>query len=242
LAKQTVRECCKGLQAATVRDERSRALLAPLLPGLTVERTADPVFLIEPDIIEENGAAHLGIESDALVVVSVRKTAGFAEGLVRIAAAVDRLAELGARVVFLPFGGASDAEASTAVIRRCRSTPMLLPTDDLAGASRLIARARLLIGVRLHALILAVRFGVPFLAVPYDPKVAGLCEDIGYPLPPLWTPGSKAGSEADPTALAQQAWEQRDALAALVADASLRMQHLARRNFDVFDTLAAGIA
>ena len=46
--RAVVRECCGGVSRATVRDERSRALLAPLVPKVTVERTADPVFLFEP--------------------------------------------------------------------------------------------------------------------------------------------------------------------------------------------------
>jgi polysaccharide pyruvyl transferase CsaB len=243
IGKQTVRECCKGLQAATVRDERSREMLAPLLGSTPVERTADPVFLFDFEEADARpaGLSELGPESDPLVVVSVRKTANFTDGMGRIATAVDRLAALGARVVFLPFGGASDAEASTAIIRRCRSTPLLLPVDDLAGAARLIARARLVIGVRLHALILAVRFGVPFLAVPYDPKVNGLCDDVGYPLAPLWTPGSRA-TESDPAALAQSAWEQHDELAAALSGAAVRMRELALRNFEKLDELVEGPA
>ena len=46
--KQTVKECCRGIAAATVRDERSRALLASILPGVEIERTADLVFLYDP--------------------------------------------------------------------------------------------------------------------------------------------------------------------------------------------------
>jgi len=41
LGKQTVRECCRGLDAATVRDAASKALFAPLVPGTRIEVTAD---------------------------------------------------------------------------------------------------------------------------------------------------------------------------------------------------------
>jgi polysaccharide pyruvyl transferase CsaB len=241
IGKQTVKECCKGLQAATVRDERSRVLLSGLVSGLTVERAADPVFLLDDPAPSASVARELGSDSEPLVVVSLRKTEAFAQGIERLAAAVDALAEQGARVVFLPFGGVADAEASTAVIRRCSSTPMLLPLDSLATAAAIIARARLVIGVRLHALILAIRFGVPFLAVPYDPKVAALCEDIAYPLPALWTPGAKAGSEGDPAVMARSAWERREELAALVGTAATRMRLLAERNFEVLDRLVRDV-
>ena len=52
-------------------------------------------------------------------------------------------------------GGPPDAEVSTAIIRRCASTPVLLPDYPLGQAAQVIARASLVIGMRLHALILA---------------------------------------------------------------------------------------
>ena len=139
IGRQTVRECCKGLHAATVRDERSRVLLETLVSGVAVERSADPVFLIDPPG-RQDAVSALGLDSDPLVVVCVRKTTAFTDGVEKIAAAVDRLADLGARVVFLPIGGIADAEASTAIIRRCRSTPMLLPME-WRGHGREIDRA-----------------------------------------------------------------------------------------------------
>jgi len=236
IGRRTVRECCKGLQAAAVRDERSRVLLESLVDGVVVERSADPVFLIDPPPAQVAADA-LGPAADPLVVVCVRKTAAFSDGVGAIAGAVDQLAELGARIVFLPIGGIADAEASTEIIRRCRCAPMLLPFDRRAAAAGVIARARLVIGVRLHALILAIRFGVPFLAIPYDPKVSALCEDIAYPLPALWTPGVRCGSEGDPAVAARTAWERREELAVLVGEAATRMRISAERSFEVLDRL-----
>lgn len=236
--KRTVRECCKGLHAATVRDGRSRAVLAPLVPGTPIERTADPVFLYDPP--QTSGArADVLAEAEPLVIVAVRKTAHYADGVSVLAAAVDRLAERhGARVAFVPFGGISDAQAATLVIRKCRSKPMLVPCDSLDEIAAAFARATLVIGVRLHALILAVRFGIPFLAVPYDPKVAGLIEDVQYPLASLWTPGTR-GDNTRIDALVDDAWARRDELAANLRGAAEQQRALARRNFEVLDELVA---
>ncbi len=230
--KQTVREFCKGLGAATVRDARSRELFAPLVPATTVELTADPVLLYEPpERPVDLAAAGLGVESDPLVVVCVRKTANFSDGIAAIAAAVDRLAERhGARVAFVPFGGVPDADASTAIIRKCRSAPTLVPLAGLDAVAAVIARAKFVIGVRLHALVLAARFGVPFLYVPYDPKITGLIDDLGYPLPPLWAPGVRVQAERI-DALVDDAWQRHDELAAHVARASHAQRALAAENF-----------
>jgi len=230
--KQTVRECCKGLAAATVRDERSRDVLAPLVPATPVEVTADPVLLYEPpkpavDLAPEG----LGARSDPLVVVCVRKTAHFSDGIAAIAAAVDRLAERhGARVAFVPFGGVPDADASTAIIRKCRSQPTLVALEGLDAVAAAIARAKLVIGVRLHALVLALRFGVPFLFVPYDPKISGLIADLRYPLAPLWAPGTRTpGARLEE--LVDDAWQRRAELAAYVAREFSGQRELAERNF-----------
>jgi polysaccharide pyruvyl transferase CsaB len=232
--RQTVKECCKGVTAATVRDERSRALLSSLLPGLPIELTADPVFLYDPpDEAPDLTPYGLAPESDPLVIVAVRKTTHFDAAAATLAAAVDRLSsEYGARVAFVPFGGQADAEASTAVIRKCKSRPALVELPNLDAIAAAVARARLVVGVRLHALILAVRFGIPFLAAAYDPKVVALCDDVGYPLAPLWTAPSIGKSTEEPLAVVDAAWQRHDELAALLSAAYVKQRALAELNFD----------
>ncbi len=243
VGKQVVRTCCRGLAAATVRDERSQAALARLLPSLAVHRTADPVFLYDAPLLSDQQLAiqGLGAGSDPLVVVCVRPAPGFAPaGAGRVAEAVDRLSdEHGARVGFVPFGGVTDAEMTTAVMRKCRSSPTLLPAGDLAAVAAILARARLVVGMRLHALILAVRLGVPFIAIPYDPKVHGLCEDIGYPLAPLWDPNTPSRTLPTPAELADEAWRRREELAALLRAARHEMRARAAENFAILDRLIA---
>jgi polysaccharide pyruvyl transferase CsaB len=237
--RAVVRTCCKGLAAATVRDERSRTLLGGLLPGVAVERTADPVFLFEPGGEPLDLAAE-GLEDDGspLVVVSVRKWQGADATAEALAHACDRLAaEHGARVAFLPLGGPPDAEVSTAVIRKCASAPVLLPDYPLGQAAQVIARASLVIGMRLHALIIAARLGVPFLALPYDPKVVALCEDLQYPIGPLLVPGQRGPGTAEIARRVDEAWLRREELASHVRSVRPQIERLAERNFDVLQEL-----
>jgi polysaccharide pyruvyl transferase CsaB len=231
--RAVVRSFCGGVVAATVRDERSRKLLSALLPNVRVERTADPVFLFEPGTEPLDLAAE-GLAGDApLVIVSIRKWPNNEATVALLAAAVDRLAnEHGAQVAFLPLGGPPDADASTTVIRRAKSTPVLLPEVTLGHAAQIIGRASLVIGMRLHALIIAARLGVPFAAIPYDPKISALLEDLRYPLPPLFTPGEKS-PVADVLARIDDAWQRRAELAAHLHAALDETEHLARRNFDI---------
>jgi len=242
--KTVVKECCKGLSAATVRDRRSQQLLSSILPGVTVERTADPVFLYDaPEEDVDLSTEGLGPQSDPLVIVSVRKATGMKDRLDVVARAVDRLAQQhNARVAFLPLGGAPDAEVSTLVIRKCKSAPVLLPECSLPRAANIIRRAKAVVGMRLHALILAARYAVPFLAIPYDPKVAALCDDLAYPLPPLFTldPAGSKPEPAETDALIDRFWNERESLHAHLERAAERLRELAERNFDVLDQVIEG--
>lgn len=236
LGKFIVRSLCRGVSRATVRDSRSITLLHELLPGTQVEQTADPVFLYDLPA-EEIDLGREGLDG-SYAIFSVRKIAALKEGTAAIARAADRFAQQhGVRVAFLPLGGASDAEVSTTIIRACKSAPMLLPECSLERAAAMIRGARAVVGMRLHALILAARFGVPFLAIPYDPKVASLCDDLGYPLEPLWTPGKGAPTNGTTDELVDRLMSQRDELASLLEAKVREIRVSAARNFDVLDEL-----
>ena len=51
--------------------------------------------------------------------------------------------------------------------------------ESLQDVNQLIGNLDLMIGMRLHSLILAAGAGVPVIAVEYDPKVCGFMEEIG---------------------------------------------------------------
>ncbi|HTX57550.1 MAG TPA: polysaccharide pyruvyl transferase CsaB [Candidatus Acidoferrales bacterium] len=237
LGRIVVRSFCRGVDRATVRDAQSLKLLQGLLPQTPVEQTADPVFLYDLPV-ENVDLESEGLGTEPYAIVSVRKVSGLKDGQHVIARAVDRLAsQHGVRVAFLPMGGAGDAEVSTTIIRLCKSAPMLLPESSLERAAAIIRGAHAVIGMRLHALILAARFAVPLLAIPYDPKVSALCTDLRYPLDPLWTPGQPPLSGPAVDALVDRLISQRDVLAAQLREQIDRIRAAAARNFDVLGEL-----
>ncbi|MGA8532907.1 MAG: polysaccharide pyruvyl transferase CsaB [Candidatus Tumulicola sp.] len=234
-----VRWFCRGVARATVRDERSRGLLCALVPDTPVERTADPVFLYDlPAADVDLSAEGLGAESGAYAIVSVRKVPSLKDVAPVVARSVDRLArEHGVRTAFLPLGGAPDAEASTEIIRMCASAPVLLPECALAKAAAIVRGARAVLGMRLHALVLAARFAVPFLALAYDPKIAALCDDLEYPLEPLWSAASRRPGDASIDALVDGLMAQHAALSRHLSDRLATVRASAERNFDVLGEL-----
>ncbi|MBV9055893.1 MAG: polysaccharide pyruvyl transferase CsaB [Candidatus Eremiobacteraeota bacterium] len=237
--RMVVRQWCKGVNGATVRDERSRRLLHELLPRMPIERTADPVFLY--DVRSDAGdlaAEGLGPESRPYAVVSVRKTAGLRDASRVLARAIDRLAQRhGIRAAFLPLGGAADAAISTDVIRACSAAPVLLPEASLQRSAAILRGARVVVGMRLHALILGARYGVPFLAMAYDPKVTALCEDLEYPLAPLWTAQTPRRSDAEVDDLVDRLIAEREELATRLTQRVETLRGAAARNFDALADL-----
>jgi len=233
-----VRQFCRGMSRATVRDERSRELLHALVPNVPVQQTADPVFLYDLPVADVDLSSEgLGPESGGYAIVSVRKIPSLKDAAPVVARAVDRLArEHDIRVAFLPLGGAPDAEASTEIIRKCSSAPVLLPECALPKAAAILRGARAIVGMRLHALVLAARFGVPFLALAYDPKVTSLCDDLEYPLEPLWTPGTRR-PDASVDALVDRLTSQHAAIAEHLTERIATMRASAERNFDVLGEL-----
>jgi polysaccharide pyruvyl transferase CsaB len=237
-----VRRFCRGLDRATVRDAHSRRLLERLVPQTPIEQTADPVFLYDaPEEAVDLSGEGLGPESGAYAVVSVRRSGMLRDVPAILARAVDRLAQrYEVRSAFLPLGGAADAAVSTDVIRACRSSPMLLPETTLAKAASILRGARVVVGMRLHSLVLAARYAVPFLAIAYDPKVTALCDDLQYPLAPLWRYGQARPSDAAVDDLVDRLIHEREALSVHLATRRETVQAAAERNFDVLGELLDG--
>lgn len=95
----------------------------------------------------------------------------------------DRLATLGYDVCFLPFHTVppdDDREEIRMVRNLMSEDSSVLPRPDspLHGLE-LISSGRLVVGLRLHSLVLAASCGVPFSTVDYDIKMRGFMEHLG---------------------------------------------------------------
>lgn len=239
VGRQIVKRFCAGAGLAVVRDSRSRDLLRSILPDLDVRIGADPVFLASAtvDPAAATALANEGIRAQAGPIVAIvpRRGALLDRSIDRLAALVDRLSTRhGAQVVFVPLQLPEDAEASTAVIRRCKSAPVLLVGGyDLKAMTALVAACSAVVSMRLHALILAARLAVPFLAVPYDPKIGALVDELAYPMQPL-------ARDDDGSAAADALWAQRSQLRDRLALSAPALVERARRAFDWLEEFVQG--
>lgn len=133
------------------------------------------------------------------VVVSVRSLADrndvAAEGehrlaLRELAAALDTLAEDGAGIELIPMRSLQrrlqpvddDYVASLELAhlaRRGHEFTVHRHVSSLSALREVLSTADLIIGMRLHSIIMAVGLGVPAVAISYDSKVDQFCAEIG---------------------------------------------------------------
>lgn len=161
--EKKVAAALRGLRLM-VRDRGSLDSLRRM--GLEAELGGDPALLLEPTP---------GIARDPFtVIIAPRGDVG--DSLPALRRTVKRLREKGRRVVALSFMPDHDDSAA-----RSLDADELISTKDPQVALDAIAASGFVIGVRLHAVILAAAAGVPFCGVAYDPKITGFCQDAGAP-------------------------------------------------------------
>ena len=181
----------------TVRERDARKILEEI--GLTrdIVVTADPALLLEPAPLAEDALKREGLDSGRqLVGVSVREPGAAAPDISEqayhklLADVADFMVDrYDADVVFVPMEPRMvDVQHAHAVVARMlraqRATVLKgdYTSEQLLGLMQHFAFA---VGMRLHFLIFASLQNVPFVALPYAPKVAGFLDDLKIETPPL---------------------------------------------------------
>jgi polysaccharide pyruvyl transferase CsaB len=224
------------LDAVSVRDMESFALVRALAPRATPVLAADPAVLLRaapPERADELLAA-LGLGSGPILGVCVRPWGGnaFAEPLGR--ALRQAAGRLSATVVMLPFHPVLDLPLSRTLAASAGGVVVEQPLSP-GDALSLIGRMRVLVGLRLHALLFAAVAGTPPVGLAYDPKVTALLRELGV--------GEALPLDAPPAETAQaveRAWSSRGVLETRLAAAREELRRRAALAADVAARLYAG--
>ena len=172
----------------TVRDEDSAEELARMgVSPVKVEVTADPVLMLNPEskIAGKTILAEAGLDPyKPIIGVSVREWPENQRCLKQLAAALGKLSEkFNTQIAILPLQVSKDLKDSQLLqsyLPKMKSKVVLLQgeysTEEFLS---IIGSFRLLIGMRLHALIFAAVMKVPLMAISYDPKVDSFLKAIG---------------------------------------------------------------
>lgn len=168
----------------TLRDQTSYNFIKSIGVNLSNAKvTADPVFLIEPS---ENGAENI-LKSQNLdlgkniVAISLRHWKESENLAEEVAKFCDRFIDEDLDFLIVPMHYPYDVEYCEKV-REISKNPRVSVLDtqyEVADIISLLKRCRLVIAMRLHALIYAAKANVPIISLIYDPKVSGLSKDLG---------------------------------------------------------------
>ena len=184
----TARVLNRRVDAITMREDNTPAELESLCVSIPrAALTADPALCLKPAPPEAVEAAmrEMGLDPDgAYMCLSVRRWPGFDETAPEFAALVNAAwNEFGLSTVILPFETRGDSAAAALVSGRAKAPCITVradyPPDVLIGV---ISRMRVMIGMRLHALIFAAGQGVPLAGVSYDSKSASFLRYLGQDL------------------------------------------------------------
>lgn len=176
----------------TLRETESYGILADLgVHQPVISLAADPALNLRPKG-EEVVRAALHAESippeGNYLCVSVRNWPGFSEAAQAIAGAVDyACARYGFEPVFLPIELSktramdNDQTAVDKVVSYMKTPRIHIIRNryDAATTIGIISKMKIILSMRLHALVFAAGQGVPTIAVSYGPKVKGFMNYMG---------------------------------------------------------------
>ena len=184
LAKWLMNFIVNRVDLITVRDHGSLEELQRLkITRPKIFCTADPVLAIKPvslDAGEKILASHGIKKTGRLIGVSVRRWIDWQNCQTALAQALDKLAENGAQIIFIPMQFPNDIKAAESIAALMKNPAAVLDEEfSTAEILSLVGNMNALIGIRLHALIFAGVMGVPMLGISYDPKIDRFLDSIG---------------------------------------------------------------
>lgn len=166
----------------TTRDRASAALLKSINPGVNPIVTADPAV----GYTQQPGHTVFGAGGKyaAICLRSWFFKDGERAGLIRcFSETADHLVERhGYHVVLLPFSNSkADRNLHEAVYQHMRNSGRAALADNLPArdAADVLRQAGLVVGMRLHSLIVATSNFIPALGIAYDDKVRHYMDSIG---------------------------------------------------------------
>ncbi|MDO5028670.1 MAG: polysaccharide pyruvyl transferase CsaB [Bacillota bacterium] len=168
----------------TLRDQSSYNFVRALgVKNDHIEVTADPVFLLESSsdarvdqILEDQNI----VLSDRVLGISLRQWQKSPMLSREVAKFCDSLVEEDLDILVLPMHYPYDVEYCQQIKtlsknKRVHVIDSKYEVEDLIG---LLKRCQLVMAMRLHALIYAAKANVPVIGLVYDPKLAGLINDL----------------------------------------------------------------
>jgi polysaccharide pyruvyl transferase CsaB len=240
-AKSLARTSLSQANFLTVRDKDSQKLLADW--NISAALTADPVWCLDQTAIPANALNQIGKlkSSPGLTVgLSLRNAANFTDKqLDNLVSVLDRSFPLETKLLLLPLQVDQDIEPLEKFARQWheKGRPAeILDAEEIERPSQwlaILSQLDMLVGMRLHALIMSLKSGVPVVGIAYDPKVRHVLTQFKQPILNLTKDGEGAGAFKEWLPTMQSAVATRQQLAAYAREEAESAKKLACQNFEL---------
>jgi polysaccharide pyruvyl transferase CsaB len=241
ISKLLTEKIWRQADAITIRDAPSQKLLNSW--GLEAQQTADPVWRLKKTPLPETFATAFAkmtagkTNSPLLVGLSLRPSPNFTSANMQILAQVlkDNLPDH-AELLLLPLQADADRPTLEAFRQLCLKAHLcaeFLDTDLLTQPSHwlsLMEKFDLVIAMRLHALIMALKAGRPVIGMPYDPKVSDILQTFAQPAFKL---EATENQKTDWSETLKESLTKMPELAQLARSTAEQMENKACKNFEI---------
>lgn len=167
-----IRKLFRKAHFVAMRDEFSKNELKKYLKGKKIYTMPDLVFNI-PQSLKSDGEA---INKQNQVLFALRDLGdSVLDGKILELIKYFQEKEF-ADVIFVPFQEGSDEQYG----KKLTNTTKLIPhQESRKDMEKLYNESRMLVGMRLHSVLFAIRMGLPFIAISYSPKVKNILDSLG---------------------------------------------------------------
>lgn len=234
IGRAVARIALNAASRITLRDPESLEELRRLGVPHPAEVTADPVFMLEPSSRDRarDLLARRGFDPDSKIVwLSLRNIKAPDWFYSELCQSILQMRQNGYNPAFILMqqrDANSYAMINSYLADHCQEPIMLIdglvPEDVLA----VLGLGEACIGLRLHALIMSARAGVPCLGIEIDSKIGAFCRMIENPVLP-----SPVNASYDLTQEISRLLEQSCALRARINEKLPELTRLAARNVDI---------
>ncbi|MDD5687117.1 MAG: polysaccharide pyruvyl transferase CsaB [Elusimicrobia bacterium] len=171
-----IKNCFNKVNRITVRTRQDKEMLESFGVRKEITITADPVFGLDLEPYKKNN----NIQNNQIGVI-IRKTGNWKKDI-KIFSELSRLfmENTGTKIIFIPFQKTSDLKILRMIQNEIAQKTEIFIWEEIDDILKLFSRLDVIVSMRLHGLILASKYGIPFVPISRYSKITNFLSLIGY--------------------------------------------------------------
>jgi polysaccharide pyruvyl transferase CsaB len=175
LAQKCVKKLFKKAKFIAVRDEDSKKVLKKLIRGKKIYLMPDLIFKLEPKFEQAK---------DNKILFCLRDYAGKPDDFdTNLAKFINHILkkDKNLKIEFIPFKKELDEKYIATILEKITEkdrTHIHKFTEKRREVERIFTTSKVVIGMRLHSILMAIVTRTPFIAINYNPKVRNILETL----------------------------------------------------------------